>query len=577
MVLLEEKHPGLPVLIALIVGALIGYVLAWSFAMLIGGLPGLYFTLATMAGTLSVGALLESFALFGNETGIGAPSRGMFQGGHQLSLSGIFWLTVVLCVTVFLCLTVFSRSRFSRIARSSSPGSPIADAVGYSARRVRVQVMGVSGLVTALAGGLYASSVQFVDPSLAGIQTGLALLAIVILGGRSLGPGPIVGAILIEGLPVYVPGGSTWATLIVGAVLIVALVGYEYRRSVFTVVGGFAHSRLRREDSAFLGSRGRVRVHRSSSVGAGSAEVIGSHSVVGRAGAAAERDEPTSSGDTGDRVRAGPDGFGEGDGLIRVESLSISYDGVHAISDLSMSVRAHRIHAVIGPNGAGKSSLLAAISGSITPTGGHVIFEEGVSPEDAQEAGVRRHRGPRFSRTFQTPRLVEDLSIESNVEMGCAGWARAGFLAAFLPGRRGDRRGAEVSEEIERAIAMLGLEEFRALYPERVPIGVLRMTEVARCIATRAKVLLLDEPAAGLGPSEKRALVEAMRGIREAGKGVVLVEHDMSLVSAVADYVTVLAGGKLIAEGTVEQIWNNHDVTEVYLEAGIAEDAGMYD
>lgn len=562
VIILEEKDPRLPVLLALLAGAFIGYLMALFFAIIIGSLPGLYFTLATMAGALSIGGILQSFAIFGGDTGIGALSRGILSAGHQLSLVGVYWFSVAVFAIIFGCLTVFRRSRYSELARASKAGSPIAEAVGFSSRRMRIQVMGLSGLITGIAGALYAITVQSVDPSLASIQTSLSLLAIVVLGGSSLGIGPIIGAALVEGAPIYLPGGSTWGTVIVGGTLVAALMFYEYHTRVLNGVilvarpwlEGREKKNIRKTSSGPInGEESQAEIPRDTLGPEDGRAIIVSSPVSDVAFPALFGGQCSSSGKT--LEVEGP--------VMQVESLTVSYNGVIAVNEVSLQVLPRQIHAIIGPNGAGKSSLLGAMSGMIPPASGGIIY----GTDAIQGKNVKgRPKGAWVSRTFQTPHLVEQLTIRSNIAVGCAAWAQPGMLGAFLPPTLGDRDRNDVLEQTDVIMAMLGLSEFQGLYPELAPIGVLRMAEVARCIATRASVVLLDEPTAGLGPSEKQMLVRLLEICSGLGIGIVLVEHDMSLVAQVADRVTVMASGSVLAEGTVEEVWKNSAVLDVYLE-----------
>ena len=232
--------------------------------------------------------------------------------------------------------------------------------------------------------------------------------------------------------------------------------------------------------------------------------------------------------------------------LLRVEALSKRFRGLLAISDVSFAVDSGSITSVIGPNGAGKSTLFNLVTGYLAPTAGQVSFKErpitGLATNRIAELGV--------SRAFQIARPFRDLSVAENVRIGA------------LFGKAGAR---DVARTTRDALDLAGIAHLAAEPASVLTVGQLRHLEVARAIATRADLLLADEPCAGLNPTETAAMIDVLRRIRTSGVTVVLVEHDMPSVMEVSDRVLVLDAGRLIADGAPAEVSKNPQVIAAYL------------
>lgn len=246
---------------------------------------------------------------------------------------------------------------------------------------------------------------------------------------------------------------------------------------------------------------------------------------------------------------------------LSVEDLSLSFGGIKVLQQIGVRFEPGEITGLIGPNGAGKTSFFNCLTGLYSPQQGSIRLGERrlerVPPTGRAALG--------FSRSFQHVALCPELSVVENVMLGLARDAHAGWLDAFLPLARGRDERARQRQQALAALERLGIADAAEAEPANLPPGILRLAEIARAIAGSPKVLLLDEPAAGLNSAETHDLSAALQRLRAPELVLVVVEHDMDLIMEVCDTIHVLNVGRLLASGSPAQIRANSDVVRVYL------------
>ena len=241
--------------------------------------------------------------------------------------------------------------------------------------------------------------------------------------------------------------------------------------------------------------------------------------------------------------------------LLEVRDLNKSFGGVNATAHVSLDVVAGEVHAIIGPNGAGKTTLISQLSGEMAPDSGEILFDGTDITKLSMPA--RAHLG--LARSFQITSVFQDMTLRDNVMLAIQ--AHDGHSFRFWSPARDDKR---LSEPALAMLESVGLAEKAELTATTVSHGEHRQLEIAMALATDPTLLLLDEPMAGMGPEESQRMVEILRGLK-GEKTMLLIEHDMDTVFALADRISVLVYGSIIATGTPEEIRRNEDVKRAYL------------
>jgi branched-chain amino acid transport system ATP-binding protein len=248
--------------------------------------------------------------------------------------------------------------------------------------------------------------------------------------------------------------------------------------------------------------------------------------------------------------------------LLRVQNVSVRFGGLVALDSVTLDVAPASIQAVIGPNGAGKSTLLNVITGLYTASDGDILFRDGRIDGHAPHAITRRG----IARTFQNTELFGEMTALENVMIGLDRFHAYGGITAAWQGRQYRRIEATARDQARELLALVGLAEDEMEAASTLPFGKQRRLEIARALATRPNLLLLDEPAAGLRATEIEALNRILLDLRaQRNMSILVIDHVMPLVMAISDWITVLNFGRKIAEGTPEAVRRSPDVIAAYL------------
>ena len=554
-------------LLAALAATVVGVILGALLALPALRLEGPQFALATLSFTaLTVTALNELEWLTGGAQGLSL-TRPPFLG-HVLSAREFYWLCMALLALVWIAMRNLLASQWGR-AFEALRDSPIAtDAMGVGTYRHKVAGFALGSGLGGLAGALYALNFQYLQPQTFVYELTVILLLGVVLGGRKSLWGAFVGASLVALLPNLLSNRTLFETISALGLLMSLFAGirglvkktmrpFQALAPIFAtlvlVAGGLLVENTEDWRKAIF-----ALMLFSVVVGLPEGLMGFASKFLSRLFRIPEAPLPAAS-PLEEVLPAKP--AGSGAPLLELRDLKRYFGGVKAVDGLSMTVRAGQVHGLIGPNGSGKSTVVNVVSGLYSPSGGEMLLRGKPLPQgslfDTARAGV--------ARTFQNLQLFTGLTALENVMVALRGaYPRSRSLPLVLLGLgRLEERRAQAD-----ALALLefvGLGD-QARTPARdLTYGAQRFLEIARALARKPDLLILDEPAAGLSHPDLLRQMEVIRRVHQRGVTMVLIEHHMDVVSGLCDVVSVLDGGKLIAEGTPAEVKRQPKVIEAYL------------
>ena len=493
-----------------------------------------------------------------------------------------FYFVVAACL--LLSLVVVNRLIASRYGRAFEAlrDAPIAsDCMGVSVYRHKVIAFGVSAGMAGLAGVLFAYSEQYIAPNNFGVELAIQFLLAVTLGGRKSRIGPMLGAVVIVVLPNLLADIELFR-IIAGVIAAVA------------VLAGAASLRARPESRAqvavpvalcvaffvFSLLLDRITDYKLAIFGAMILFVVYylPDGVYGFVRTALARLRPglvrahaviDARGDDAHVWSAAVPEAEAGRPLLDVQQVVMQFGGLKALDRVDLSVMPGTIHGLIGPNGSGKSTMMNVLTGIYVPTGGDIKLEgrsiAGRKSPDIAAAGI--------ARTFQNVQLFGELTCIENVMVGLHHTYRSSLAEVALATPRARREDGAAKLRAASLLRFVGLDALANEEARNLPYGKQRLLEIARALALDPKLLLLDEPAAGLTAPDIKELIEIIRKIRAHGVTLILIEHHMDVVMSLCDTVTVLDFGQKIAEGPPASVQADERVIAAYLGGTVAEAA----
>jgi ABC-type branched-subunit amino acid transport system ATPase component/ABC-type branched-subunit amino acid transport system permease subunit len=504
---------------------------------------GLYFTIGSLVLAEALGIFMSNYNGFGGNQGITLP-------GTAPSLPTIYMLSFIVAVLATGAVAWLVRSRIGLGLRAIRDDEDVAERVGVPTFRTKLTAFLIAGVIMGLVGGIQAQYTGYVEPTGAfTLDWTINTVNAAIIGGVGTITGPLVGSVISVELSQRLSSYPEAHLIILGVLLIVII------RLAPNGLWGLAVQ-------LWKAGRRRLAVSRGGAGAATTAEPAGTVSVnfgpAGTADMAGSGHAATSvTSDVPATAVGGPKAVAEGPGvkvgagaagelLLKAVGVGKVYGGVHAVDDVTMDLHRGEVLGMVGPNGAGKSTLIGLLSGAISGDGIVELFGEDVTAIGAQQ---RARRG--IGRTHQVPRPFGQLTVMENL------------LVAHMHGAKGVGRSAKA--ECERILARCGLLDFADTRASDLGLLRLKRLELARALAVKPRILLLDEIGAGLVESELRELIELIKVLRQDVEAILVVEHILDVIRECCDRLIVLDGGQLLTAGNPDEVLSDPQVAAVYL------------
>lgn len=525
-----SQHFGLSFWLTTLLGMALALVLGSLFAIPTLRAGGVFLSMITIAFGIVINEVLVRWSAFsGGPLGISGIAKPQL-GDYSFTLTSMYELVLLLAAGAVMLLRNVRRSAWGRAMIAVKENEIASLSVGIRPFRIQYAGFALSSVLAGLAGAIYAHANSFISPDTFGFHMSIQLVLVVILGGAGTLLGPVIGSVIIVMLPEVLELEKLRLALY-GVIMFVVL--YFLPKGI----AGTLLPLLRRLVPA--------KADVPSDDGNGDASVSAPSLSVkellpyASAGSAASGSAP----------------------VLQVRGLNKHFGGLHVVRDVGFDVYAGTVHTLIGPNGAGKTTVLNMISG-FYPVDAGTVQIQGHTVSGRTLAQVV---GAGISRTFQHKRLFGELTVLENIMVAMTNEASPGFFSSLLQTGGAKKKEAVIRRRAHAYLDLVGYEGDRSEKAASLPYGHQRMIEIARALAVRPRVLLLDEPAAGMTAGEIGQLEAVIRRLKSAGLSILLIEHHMDFVTRISDQVTVLDYGSIIAEGSPEEIGRNPRVIQAYL------------
>ena len=517
---------------------LIAFIVAGVFGVCLGiptlKLTGHYLAMTTIGfGIILQLILINAIWLTGGSDGITKiPSPWI--GSLELKDPSTFFYVAAFSLLLLTWASIrLKDSRVGRAFLAVQGNEMAAGTMGIDTTVYKIMAFALSAAYGGYGGALFAhSGSHYISPDTFSFDQSVVLLAMAVLGGNGSAIGAIVGATLLTLVPEVLRFLKDYYMMVYAAGIVAVMI---------FMPGGIA--------GLVKGLPLALRLRAWWNAGSAATHQVAVSVAIG------------------DGIGGGPmpakvaNGAGSNGTLLSVKGLAKHFGGLKAVDGVDMEVRRGEIQALIGPNGSGKTTILNMLSGLYVPTAGEISLEGTVIT--GRKPHVITAHG--MARTFQNIRLFGELTVLDNVLIGQHCHSKAGLVPSVLQPASQQAEEAGMRKKALEMLEFVGLRGKEFAQANSLPYGQQRLLELARALASDPKILLLDEPAAGLNANETEALIGLLFRIRDQGITILLVEHDMSLVMNVSDHITVLNFGKKIAEGAAEAIEKNQEVIDAYL------------
>ncbi len=520
------KTWGVPLPAALVAATLLSAAAGWLLSFAAGRVREFYLAMMTLGfGMIFYELIREWTAVTGGVSGLSgvpAPSlKTLTVNGYAMGPVAYFQFMLAVTALVMWQLRNFQTSTYGRAFFAIHASEIAAGSIGVARVGTKREAYTISAALTGLAGGFYAHLVGYLGPESFGLHRSVEALVMAVVGGLGSLSGPVLGAIVFTYLPEKLQFFADWQFMVYGLLLMVSFI---------LLPKGLAGLLLPR--SRYIKALAQTGVQNLADINS-----------------ATRREAAPVTGGTSDAA------------LLVAKDIGLSFLGLRALDGVTLEIRPGQIIGLVGPNGSGKSTLVNVVSGIYRPNAGVVTFR------GKPITGLQDHEVARLGvlRTFQDPRLVPAFTVRENVLLGMHRLYRQGRMAAALNLPSAQREEAEMLGHVTEALALAGLTALADMPVKDLPYGDQRMVELSRVLVADPRVVLLDEPAAGLSEGELVRLADVIRVLKGRGVSVVLIEHHMDFLDNLVDDVVVLDAGKMIYQGGMEGMYRNPAVIAAYL------------